>query len=59
MRSVTVISDAGRLGREGHLKPWRPLLMLGTIGHRWLVAQSGTSTVPRPKASDSERMNLQ
>ena len=33
--------------------------MLGTIGHRWLVAHSGTSTVPRPKASDSERMNLQ
>ena len=33
--------------------------MLGTMGHRWLVAQFGTSTVPRPKAIDSERMNLQ
>ena len=41
-----------------YLNPLRPLLMEGTTGHRWFVAQPGTRVVPKPKAMDMERMNL-
>lgn len=40
------------------LNPLKPLLMLGTMGHRWLVAQAGTRVVPSPRAMLIERINL-